>query len=123
MGFFEARRAKKAVKQYQAELATWQLTRNACAANLELSKTYAGDDQSTGIILKPGEALFSSITGVALVGTAAALVSGRAVQAAFRSQLGVLVVARSATTSAGQEATTCKVRRSRQPSIGHRLRD
>ncbi len=67
MGFFEARRAKKAVKQYQAELATWQLTRNACAANLELAKTYNGDDHSTALLLKPGEALFATITGTGLI--------------------------------------------------------
>lgn len=66
-GFFEARRAKKAQKQYDAELASWQAERDACAANLTLATTYTGVEQATGIILKPDEALFATINGAALV--------------------------------------------------------
>ncbi len=67
MGFFEARRAKKAAQQYQASLESWQVARDACAANLELAKTFNGDERSATLLLKPGEALFATVTGAGLI--------------------------------------------------------
>jgi hypothetical protein len=38
-----------------------------CAENLELVKGFSGDAESSGIPLKPGEAVFATINGAALV--------------------------------------------------------
>ena len=67
MGFLEARREKKVLQQYQAALESWQAARDTCAANLELAKTFNGDDRSSTLLLKPGEALFVTITGAGLI--------------------------------------------------------
>jgi hypothetical protein len=66
MRMFGSHRAKKAAKQYEAEVAKWTTERDACAERLTLAKTYAGE-RSTAIMLKPDEAVFATITGASLV--------------------------------------------------------
>jgi hypothetical protein len=66
LGFFESRRIKKSISEYQARFATWQEERNACAERLALAKSYHGE-QSTQIILKRGEAVYAAISGASLI--------------------------------------------------------
>jgi hypothetical protein len=66
-GFFAARRAKKAEKQYRSDLAAWQVGRDACASDLARAKTFNGESSSTAMVLKRGEALFATVSGVALI--------------------------------------------------------
>ena len=63
---FERFRAKRAEKQYRAELVTWQQQRDASASLLEIAKTYAGESAGS-LMLKRGEAVFACITGAALI--------------------------------------------------------
>jgi hypothetical protein len=66
-GFFQKRRGRRAADKYQAELAAWQTERDACAENLALVKGFAGDAQSSALLLKRGELVFATVTGAALV--------------------------------------------------------
>ncbi len=63
---FEKYRAKRAAKQYNAQLAHWKEQRDASAALLALAQTYSGE-ASNGIMLKRGEAVFALITGAGLI--------------------------------------------------------
>ena len=63
---FEKLRAKRAQKQYEAQLAQWQEQHDATAALLDLAQTYEGE-RSTEMILKPGEAVFAFVTGASLI--------------------------------------------------------
>lgn len=66
LGFFEGRRAKRAVKEYEEAFAHWRAERDACVERLTLAETYRGE-QSTQMILKAGEAVFAAITGASLI--------------------------------------------------------
>ncbi len=66
LGFFEARRAKKAIKDYQEAFAAWKAERDECAELLALAQTYRGE-QSAQVVLKSGEAVFALITGASLI--------------------------------------------------------
>jgi hypothetical protein len=59
---FEKHKAKKAAKQYEADLAKWKAQRESSEGLLDLAQTFAGEP-STEMLLKPGEALFASVTG------------------------------------------------------------
>ena len=63
---FKHHQEKKAYQEYQATLAAWQRQRDAYAELVSLSETYAGEPSSQ-IMLKPGEAVFATVTSVALV--------------------------------------------------------
>jgi hypothetical protein len=57
----------KAESKYSTALAAWQETRDAQAAIVNLVTTYSGDTNAPGLMLKPGETLFGSMTGVSLI--------------------------------------------------------
>ena len=59
-------KAKRARKRYVAELAAWQSHRDAQAQLLTIARTFTGED-STAVLLKPGEKAFATVTGVSLV--------------------------------------------------------
>jgi hypothetical protein len=63
---FKHHQEKKAYQDYQAKLAAWQEQRDAYANLVTLAQTYAGEPSSE-IMLKPGEAVFATVTSVALV--------------------------------------------------------
>ncbi|MHB8490241.1 MAG: hypothetical protein ACYDCS_14440 [Candidatus Dormibacteria bacterium] len=63
---FRHHEEKKAYREYQAKLATWQKQRDAYANLVTVAETYAGEPSSE-IMLKPGEAVFAAVAGVALV--------------------------------------------------------
>jgi hypothetical protein len=63
---FEKHREKKAAEHYQHELEQWQEQVNSTAELLHLAQTYNGDTAAQ-IILKPGEAVFATVTGVGLI--------------------------------------------------------
>lgn len=63
---FEAHREKKAYEHYEAELARWQQTRDSTAYLVDLAQNYHGDVTSD-LILKPGEAVFATVTDAALI--------------------------------------------------------
>jgi hypothetical protein len=63
---FRHHQEKKAYQDYQAKLAAWQEQRDAYANLVTLAQTYAGEPSSE-IMLKPGEAVFATVTSVALV--------------------------------------------------------
>jgi hypothetical protein len=63
---FRHHQEKKAYEDYEAKLAAWQEQRDAYASLVTLAQTYAGEP-SSDIMLKPGEAVFATVTSVALV--------------------------------------------------------
>ena len=63
---FEKRKAEKAAKELAAALATWTHERDGYAQLLEVAKHFPGS-ATDDILLKPGEALFYSVTGSALI--------------------------------------------------------
>jgi hypothetical protein len=63
---FRHHQEKKAYHEYQSKLVEWQAQRDAYATLVTLAETYAGEQSST-ILLKPGEAVFAAVTNVALV--------------------------------------------------------
>ena len=62
---FEAHHAKTAAKEYEKALAEWTAERDGAAERLALAN-YQGE-QSTDILLKPGEAVFATISVASLV--------------------------------------------------------
>jgi hypothetical protein len=62
----EKHKARKAAKQYEEDLAKWNAQRESSGALLELAQTFAGE-RSDEMLLKPGEALFATVTGVGLI--------------------------------------------------------
>lgn len=63
---FEHHREKQAAKHFEQALASWQEQRDAQAKLLELATTFTGINPD-GLIVKPGEAVFASVTGVGLI--------------------------------------------------------
>jgi hypothetical protein len=63
---FAKLRAKHAEKQYEKHLALWKQQHDAAAELLETAQTFNGED-SNGLLLKRGEALFAAISNSALV--------------------------------------------------------
>jgi hypothetical protein len=63
---FEKHRAKEAERAHEQALGQWQAQRDAYAQLLECAESYAGSG-SDQLILKPGEAIFLTVTGAALV--------------------------------------------------------
>ncbi|HUD07686.1 MAG TPA: hypothetical protein VMQ52_01260 [Candidatus Saccharimonadales bacterium] len=68
---FQKHKAKvaeqKAEKQYQSDLAKWEVQDKLFTSYIEVAKTFKGNS-SGEIMLKPGEALFYKVTGASLVG-------------------------------------------------------
>jgi len=62
----ERRRREKAEKNHGKSLASWQARRDAQAELLRLAREFRGETASD-FICNPGEALFSTVTGTALV--------------------------------------------------------
>jgi hypothetical protein len=63
---FEKLRAKRAATKYQRELGLWEQRRNDTAELLDLAQHFEGVG-SDSLLLKANEALFASVTNVALV--------------------------------------------------------
>src|SRR5690242_20322674 len=63
---FERHHEKQAARHYQDALGQWQTERDEQAAALTLAQSYSGEHTSD-LMLKPGEAIFATVTGVALV--------------------------------------------------------
>jgi hypothetical protein len=63
---FEEHKAKKAAKQHEQAMSTWQAEHDELAAVLAAATTRQGQ-ASSDIMLKAGEAVFASITNVGLV--------------------------------------------------------
>ncbi len=63
---FKHHQEHKAYEEYQANLAAWQQQRDAHANLATVAETYAGES-SPDIMLKPGEAVYATVTNVALV--------------------------------------------------------
>ena len=64
---FERHREKKAAEQAQAALAQWQQQRDAQAELVQVASTYTGEATSDGLVLKPGESLYATVSGASLV--------------------------------------------------------
>lgn len=64
---FEHHREQKALEQAQAALAQWQSQRDAQADLVNTAGTYAGQQTSECLMLKPGESLYATVTGASLV--------------------------------------------------------
>ena len=65
---FEGRRARRAQKRYSREYAEWQAAVGAVQEALTMAREYEGNVESPcGVILKPGERVFASITGASLI--------------------------------------------------------
>jgi hypothetical protein len=63
---FEKHRAKEAAKAYEQVLTEWQTRRDGYATLLQLAEGFPGEG-SGELLLKPGEAVFFTVTGAALV--------------------------------------------------------
>ena len=63
---FEAHRAKKAAQGYHEALARWQAEHDGYADLVAVARDFAGD-QTADIVLHPGERVFYTVTGCALV--------------------------------------------------------
>jgi hypothetical protein len=63
---FEKRKAKTAAKETAERFQHWQQQRDACAAALDLARNFNGTS-AEGLLLKPGEAVFYTVTGASLV--------------------------------------------------------
>jgi hypothetical protein len=63
---FEVHRAKKAAKEYQQAVATWQADRDTQAQLLDLAQHFEGTG-ADNIMLKAGEVVFYKVTGAALI--------------------------------------------------------
>ncbi len=64
---FERHHAKQQAEAYRAALATWQDQRDGLAAALALAQGFTGDHTAEGLVLKAGESLFATVTGVGLI--------------------------------------------------------
>jgi hypothetical protein len=62
----DERRAKKAAKEYERQLATWSTERENCAQMLHVVQTFPGTTDP-GLLLKRGEAIFLTVSGTALI--------------------------------------------------------
>jgi hypothetical protein len=63
---FEKHKAKKARHEYEAALATWQVQHDELAAVLDQARSGSGMTSDV-IVLKKGETVFGSVTGVGLI--------------------------------------------------------
>ena len=63
---FEARRAKKAAREYEEALAGWEEQRAGYAQLLELAENFSGSP-SAEMMLAAGEGVFFTVTGVGLI--------------------------------------------------------
>ena len=63
---FDRHHEKRAARQYQQELKTWQEQRDGCAEALEIARTYTGEPTSE-IMLKSGEKSFACMVGASLI--------------------------------------------------------
>ena len=59
---FEKRKAKKAAKQYEEQLARWQQERDASEALLTLTQTYSGEPLDDLILKKGGSHLIEDVS-------------------------------------------------------------
>lgn len=63
---FEKYHEKKAVERHQQELARWQAVHDSTEQLLQLARGYNGET-STQLMLKPGEAVFATVTNAGLI--------------------------------------------------------
>jgi hypothetical protein len=63
---FEKHRERKAEKEYEERLAEWQQLHDSTQQLLELAKGYGGE-ATDAILLKPGEAVFATVSGAGLI--------------------------------------------------------
>jgi hypothetical protein len=64
---FEKHKAKEAEKHYEKQLAEWQQLHDSTGHLLQLAQSFNGDATASGLLLKPSEALFATVTNVGLV--------------------------------------------------------
>ena len=64
---FEHHKEQQALEQAQAALARWQAQRDAQAELVNTASTYAGQQTSEGLMLKPGESLYATVNQASLV--------------------------------------------------------
>jgi hypothetical protein len=64
---FEHHKEKKAAKAYADASALWEQERNVLVNELNIARSFHGSTISDDLVLKRGEALFCSFTGVSLI--------------------------------------------------------